>query len=340
MIPVRALAVASETMLQELVSSLLAADCTCQQAASFHFGGKTNDEPMGPSAAQAQMKYLPSGSQLDADGKLKTATSGVVALEFKRWSTELGKSVTVIVFRGTGSTGDKHNLMEWHHNHVTNSGFTKRMREMWAEAGLEWTNSMEDRSKQITFFASAGTCIYHSMANAWGANSAASDPTEYWDITKKMIEDVYNNVDLGKPDVVSGIRYTEASLVYISTANPKTLNLYLYRRTPSAGLDGDGLGGWHDDWCEKCTYTNADHHRARTRWHASGLGLHVHEEEVQQRNPNCHFCSHGVLYVESVAVLGLFVASAVPVLRAKSLLHVHKLMQSDLVPDAIDDGVI
>ena len=242
-IPLRALAVASETMLEELVPFLLAADCTCQQASIFHYGGKGNDEVMGPSAAQAQMKYSPSGSHVSADGKLKTASSGVVALEFKRWSTELGKSVTVIVFRGTGSLGDKYNLMEWHHNHVTNSGFTKRMREMWAEAGLEWTNQMEDRSKQITFFASAGTCIYHNIANAWGTDPAASDPTEYWEITKKMIEDVYNKVDLGKPDPVGGIRYSEASLVYISTAKSENSNPLSFRRTPSTVLYGAVLGG-------------------------------------------------------------------------------------------------
>ncbi len=157
-------------------------------------------------------------AHVSADGKLKTASSGVVALEFKRWSTELGKSVTVIVFRGTGSKGDKNNLRDWHHNHVTNSGFTKRMKEMWAEAGLEWTKAMDKRSKQITFFASAGTCIYHDIANDWGTNTAASDPAEYWDITKKMIEEVYKDVDVGKPDSAGGIRYSESSLVCISTA--------------------------------------------------------------------------------------------------------------------------
>jgi len=217
-IPVRVLAVASEIMLEELVSFLLAADCTCQQDTANHWGGKFNDQVMGPSSAQAQMKYSPSGAQLDADGKLKLASSGVVALEFKRWSTELGKSVTVIVFRGTGSKGDKNNLRDWHHNHVTNSGFTKRMKEMWAEAGLEWTKAMDKRSKQITFFASAGTCIYHDIANDWGTNTAASDPAVYWDITKKMIEEVDKDVDVGKPDSAGGIRYSESSLVCISTA--------------------------------------------------------------------------------------------------------------------------
>jgi len=43
---------------------------------------------------------------------------------------------------------------------------------MWVdEAKLEWTDKMEDRSKQITFFPSAATCIYNQMY----ANKYASE---------------------------------------------------------------------------------------------------------------------------------------------------------------------
>lgn len=85
------------------------------------------------------------------------------------------------------------------------------MKEMWTNAGLEWTDKMEDRSNEITFFASAGTCIYHNIAG-YDANKAPTKSegdytlsddqwknTGYWEITKAMITKVYEEQHLGKP---------------------------------------------------------------------------------------------------------------------------------------------
>ena len=90
-------------------------------------------------------KYWPS-SQIKS-GVLDRSAVGLAALEFHRWSAT-GQSVTVLVFRGTITSGDRQNIINWVHDFVTNSGMTKRMKEMWVdEANLPWTDEMEKRSK-------------------------------------------------------------------------------------------------------------------------------------------------------------------------------------------------
>ena len=111
-------------------------------------------------------KYWPA-SQVNSKGRLDLKAAGIAALEFKRSSTIAGKSVHVLVFRGTLTTGDRNNIFNWLHHFITNSGFTKRLKDVWVnEAGLTWTKEMENSrkgTKGITFFASAATCIYNDM---------------------------------------------------------------------------------------------------------------------------------------------------------------------------------
>ena len=140
---------ASETMFELIKAEL---DATVKST-TVEYPSKTS-----------KMKYFP-GTQIDSEsGHVDPKRAGVAALEFKRWSTIPGQSITVLAFRGTRGGGDNENIMNWVHDFVTNSGMTTRMKEIWKdEAKLEWTPEMDERSKKWTFFSSAATCIYHNL---------------------------------------------------------------------------------------------------------------------------------------------------------------------------------
>ena len=127
------------------------------------------DATVASSSAQEPAKsstfYYWPGTQIDKKtGHIDTAKAGLAALQFKRWSTVPGQSVEVLVFRGSRGSGDNHNIMNWIHDFVTNSGMTTRMKEVWKdEAKLEWTSEMDGRSKMPTFFESALSCIVHNV---------------------------------------------------------------------------------------------------------------------------------------------------------------------------------
>jgi len=160
-------------------------------------------------------------TQINDDGHLDLGAAGIAALEFKRWSAIDNLSVTVLVFRGTVTSGDRENVVNWVHDFVTNGGMTKRMKEMWVdEAKLEWTEKMEDRTKQISFYASAATCIYNDMFDDAFSSEVTVPKTDYhlesveyyktgyWGVTKQLVDKSYSELNMNRNN-----DYTRSALI-------------------------------------------------------------------------------------------------------------------------------
>mmetsp|Transcript_57431 Transcript_57431/g.117561 ORF Transcript_57431/g.117561 Transcript_57431/m.117561 type:complete len:541 (-) Transcript_57431:47-1669(-) len=149
------------------------------------------------STGAMNFRNLPEGED-GAQDKL-----GIVALEFIRDSS------TALVFRGTYTKGDAENMQHWLFDWVLEK-MTGRMKDAWInDAGLEWDETLEKRSKHSSFIAKNMI-----RAQYWfGSTSFPSDASKateridgltlwpddvkkwgYWPITKFLVDQVYKEV--------------------------------------------------------------------------------------------------------------------------------------------------
>ena len=146
-------------------------------------------------------------------------TTGVVALEWTR------DGVTVLAFRGSLTTGDVGNIGNWFLDYVLERS-TARMKQAWtADAGLTWTDTMQERHDRGDLFARTAIRAQSSYT-AWdgspnsgkfapelatavresadsslaslGLDEAAAKATGYWALTKKMVDDVVDALPTGQ----------------------------------------------------------------------------------------------------------------------------------------------
>ena len=144
-------------------------------------------------------------------------TTGVVALEWTR------DGVTVLAFRGSLTMGDVGNIENWFLDYVIERS-TARMKQAWtADAGLTWTDTMQERHDRGDLFARTAIRAQSfymdgspnsgkfapelaaavresadSSLASLGLDEAAAKATGYWALTKKMVDDVVDALPTGQ----------------------------------------------------------------------------------------------------------------------------------------------
>jgi hypothetical protein len=151
----------------------------------------------------AEVKNTP-GAHWDYKYTPKSAfdTIGVAALEFTRGN------LTVIVFRGSRTTGDGNNIFNWIIDWVLGS-MTARMKEAWtSDAGLAWDSELSSRAdqgtlKQVLAIQTAALFLTPFLSTSFASNLAAAvsqianfslsqdeaSRVGYWPIVRKIADD-------------------------------------------------------------------------------------------------------------------------------------------------------